>query len=169
MLCPRCHSQVSDEFKSCPHCNMLLKFERKQKGLLDFFKDIIFWDIDYKQPDDVETKIEDTSIISLDGNPASKNCAEAFGVMLLAFVDRIFMFMIMCFLIFAFVKNIFYYYVFAAALIASAIYSFSIFRIGKCPYCGEELKGFPENNALTCKTCKNRVLVKNNHFYKINN
>ena len=49
MFCPRCHKQVPYDSKACPHCNMLLKFETKKKGLLDFFKDIIFWDIDYKR------------------------------------------------------------------------------------------------------------------------
>ena len=49
MLCPRCHNQVPDTEKACAHCHMLLKFKTKtkKKGLLDFFKDIIFWDIDY--------------------------------------------------------------------------------------------------------------------------
>lgn len=40
MICTRCHKQVPENTKSCPYCNMLLKFEKK--GLLSFLKEILF-------------------------------------------------------------------------------------------------------------------------------
>lgn len=40
-------------------------------------------------------------------------------------------------------------------------------ELQSCPNCHEDLNGLPQNNALTCKTCNNRVLVKSNKFYKM--
>lgn len=173
MICPRCKKQVSDSAHSCPFCNMLLKFEKEGKGISGFFKEIMFNDGNYRDAEIRPTS--DAAVVESvnenndgqEGNPASKNYTEALVMMVLTFIDRILVFMFIGFLFFAFVRDVFYYVAFVAAMTATVIYSFSIFRIGKCPYCGEELKGFPENNALTCKSCKNRVIVKNEHFHKV--
>jgi len=55
-----------------------------------------------------------------------------------------------------------------ALFIATPFIGAYTYRTGKCPYCGEDLSGIPQSNGLTCKTCENRVLVKDDRFYKIN-
>ncbi|MHC1714955.1 MAG: hypothetical protein AB9858_05075 [Acidaminococcaceae bacterium] len=72
VVCPRCHKEVPSDLKACPHCNMLLKFEKKHKGFVDFLKDIIFWDIDYSN---VNTPLDSSQIAvsSIEENDHMKN------------------------------------------------------------------------------------------------
>lgn len=333
--CPRCHKQVPEDSKACPHCNMLLKFEKKQKGLLDFFKDIIFWNIDYsnvnkpldssqilvenihqnydmesytikvagvtfenrqhlfkelidlakqetpksefydgmtnqeieeyatepvqeiavsgageiflvpepdnkedpnaiavhhesvgklgyiphKEVDKIKEILEDRkSYIEWEivggkykvydeseekvvieefnygmrltfnyGGSDSKHeqaatlpsqsivgiaVSKDFGAGLLFVLDRllgpfIFIPTFILFSLYIFAPNMIM--LFLIIFVALFIYGCTTYRFGVCPYCGVDLKGIPNDNVIICKACKNRVIFKDEHFYKINN
>lgn len=170
--CPRCHNDVEGDPKACSYCNMLLKFEKRQ-SMFDKFVSHIPTTADLIQasvPDASEEAPE------LTGEAAKHDYLAGFFVTL----EKLFA---LAMIVFFVLVALFW---FAAPLMALLLYQFKTawsvllvcafimpfvgaaqYLTGACPYCNQKLSGIPKNEALTCKTCKSRVLVKNDRFYKM--
>jgi len=40
--------------------------------------------------------------------------------------------------------------------------------VGNCPYCGHETIAFKNDPGVTCKACRQRIIIRNGIFYKLN-
>jgi DNA-directed RNA polymerase subunit RPC12/RpoP len=40
--------------------------------------------------------------------------------------------------------------------------------IGNCPYCGHETIAFKNDPGVTCKACRQRIIIRSGIFYKLN-
>ena len=39
------------------------------------------------------------------------------------------------------------------------------FRVGNCPYCGNEIHGIPTRGFITCQACEKKVVFRDKHFH----
>ncbi len=172
--CPRCHKEVPSELQSCPYCHMLLRFEKKT-GTFDKFVNSL---LDNELDEDGICVVSSSASSTGAGEIANHNYLVGFFYTLDKMLSRFFIGAIILIILFWLIGPLLAlpliflrdkaFWMFMAFLVAAMPFAGAInYRYGKCPYCHEELNGLPQNNALTCKTCKNRVLVKNNKFYKI--
>ncbi|MHC1718520.1 MAG: hypothetical protein AB9883_07685 [Acidaminococcaceae bacterium] len=174
--CPRCHKQVPEDSKACPYCHMLLKFEKKNSTFNKFINSLLENELD---SDGIEY-VDYSYLENVPSEIAHKNYLIGFFFTIDRMISRFFIGILVLVILFVligpllalplfFMRDVYFWYFMLFLIAIMPFVGAYNYRFGKCPYCSEEIRGVPQDNALTCKTCKNRVLVKNNHFYKINN
>jgi DNA-directed RNA polymerase subunit RPC12/RpoP len=55
----------------------------------------------------------------------------------------------------------------AVAILSGPLSAFFQIR-GACPYCGSEVLALSTKPGVTCEACKNRIVIRNKQFIKVN-
>ena len=170
--CPRCHKLVPNIARCCPYCHMLLTFCNDKPTIYD---NVLTNEEQFETPENI---IEETDLCT-DSTTAHHDYLAGFFFVIDKMLGKFFIGIVILIVLFFMIgplaalpllifKDKDFLVLIVALFIATPFIGAYTYRTGKCPYCGEDLSGIPQSNGLTCKTCENRVLVKDDRFYKIN-
>lgn len=152
MYCVKCGQEIHEDWNMCPKCGVPFTGTNIDDSFEPPIENIILADKEY------------TTAKNMPGNAI----ADAMS----SFIPRCLMGVGVGIYIYSLISSPGFFTFILCALILFWIVSplISMFRTftGKCPYCGIEFTATERYGGLTCKSCKNRIVVRNDKFYKIN-